>query len=315
MATAQTVVTLSLGQILNDDASQTPATTDLNLGLSLLQNLLDQNLLDQFQLDPPSTIGLREYTYTPTAGDQTMTIGISVAVTSVTSSSTTATVTTTLPHGFAVDDYVNIAGAVQTEYNGRYQVVTVPTSTTFTYTFAGSGTSPATGTITVDPDVITDELPQRLEESSFCRLNGVDFLIGFAPSFEEYNSQPVKTNQGYPTRCFYNRNEFNQWGTLYMWPASNGAELHLWVRRVMLAGFSSMTLSTTLTLPPGLQKTLVDCLSAEMLASYSVPEPTYSQIMRKASASLRKLKRSNLQIKTLDMPIYVNGRPANTYTA
>lgn len=310
MATAQDICTFSLGAILNDDASQTPSSSDLNLALSTLTYLLDH-----LQLDPPSTIGLIEYTYTPTAGDQTMTIGVSQAVTSVTSSSTTATVTTTLPHGLAVGDNVNIAGATQTEYNGKYAVVTVPSSTTFTYTFAGSLTTPATGTILVNPDVVVPELPQRLEESSFCRLNGVDFLMGFAASFEEYNAQPVKTNQGYPTKCFFNRNEIANWGTLYMWPASNGAELHLWVRRTPLAGFSTMTLSTTLTLPMGLEKPLIDILSAELLDAYNVPNPAYMQIKRKAYNSWRKWKRSNLQINMLQMPQSIGRYTANNYTA
>ena len=69
------------------------------------------------------------------------------AITSITSVSTTATVTTTAAHGLATNQWVNIAGATQTPYNGNYQI-TVTTTTKFTYVFAGSGTSPATGTKT-----------------------------------------------------------------------------------------------------------------------------------------------------------------------
>lgn len=69
------------------------------------------------------------------------------AITSITSLSTTATVTTTSAHGLDDGDYVTIAGASQTEYNGSYQI-TVTSTTVFTYTFAGSVTTPATGTIT-----------------------------------------------------------------------------------------------------------------------------------------------------------------------
>lgn len=309
MTVAQDICSLALNQILNDDATQTPSSADLNLCLSVLIYLLDH-----LQLDPQMTVGLKEYIYTPAIGDQKLTIGVPLSTTSVTSSSTTATVTTVLPHGLSVGDYVNIAGASPAAYNGKYVIATVPTTTTFTYSFAG-GTSPATGTILVNPDVVTPFMPQRIEEASFCRLNGVDFLIGLAASFEEYDSQPVKTNQGYPTKCFFNRNEISNYGTFFMWPASNGAELHFMIRHQTLAGFQTMTLSTTLTLPIGLQKMLIDILAAELLDTYNVPQPAYSQIKQKGANSMRKWKRSNVQINMLNMPISIGRYTANNYTA
>ena len=236
MATAQDICTYALGLILNDDASSTPVATDLNLALQTLQYLLDH-----WQLDPQTAIGLQEFVYTPTAGTQSITIGA-----------------------------------------------------------AGNIITP---------------MPPRIEEASFCRLNGVDFLIGFAASFEEYNSQPVKTNQGYPTKCFFNRDITTGLGTLYMWPASNGSELHLWIRQVPVSGFASMTLSTTLTLPMGLQKPLIDCLAAELLDSYNVPNPAYQQIKVKAANSLRKWKRSNIKINILQMPVSIGRYSANNYTS
>ncbi len=236
MAIAQDVCTFALSQILNDDASSVSSSYDLNLALSTLQYLLDH-----WQLDPQTALGLQEFVYTPAAGAQTLTIG-----------------------------------------TGQ-NIVTLP--------------------------------PPRLEEASFVRLNGVDFLIGFAASFEEYNSQPVKTNQGYPTKCWYNVDTTAQVGTLYLWPAANGCEFHIWTRQVPLAGFASMTLSTTLTLPMGLEKALIDALAAELLDNYNVPEPAYSQQKKKAWLSLRKWKRSNLRINVLQMPSGVANRSANNYTA
>lgn len=70
-----------------------------------------------------------------------------VTVSSITRSGTTATVTTSAAHGLTTNDYVRIAGAVQTAYNGQFQV-TVSTTTVFTYTVSGSPATPATGTIT-----------------------------------------------------------------------------------------------------------------------------------------------------------------------
>jgi hypothetical protein len=71
-----------------------------------------------------------------------------LAVTSVTRSGSLVTVTTTDEHGYSVDDFVTIAGAVETDYNGAVRVYSVPSSTTFTYVTTATPTSPATGTIT-----------------------------------------------------------------------------------------------------------------------------------------------------------------------
>jgi len=70
-----------------------------------------------------------------------------ISVVSITRSSTTASVTTLTAHGFASTDYVTIAGATPSGYNGKVKV-TVTAPTTFTYTVNGTLTTPATGTIT-----------------------------------------------------------------------------------------------------------------------------------------------------------------------
>jgi hypothetical protein len=69
-------------------------------------------------------------------------------ITSLTRSGLTATGTTSAAHGFITGDYVLIAGATQTEYNGTF-LVTVTGTTTFTYQLpTGSApATPATGTI------------------------------------------------------------------------------------------------------------------------------------------------------------------------
>jgi hypothetical protein len=307
MAIAQDICTLALGDILNDDATSTPASSDLNLALT---KLID--VLDFLQLDPETSLGLQEFVYTPALGTQSITIGNADTIT-LTSVGTAATATFLNNHGFIVGDIINIAGATPTAYNGLYAVATVPSSTTLTYTFAG-GTSPATGTITASPNIVT-QAPVRLEEASFVRLGGVDFLLGMAPSFEEYNINPVKTIQGYPTQCWYNQDTTSGIGRLYLYPASNGADLHLWMRQVVLAGFSTMTLATTLTLPMGLKKVLCDILAGQLLDSYNVPEPSYSKLEKKAALSLRKFKRANVKINILTMPISIAQRTANRYTS
>lgn len=70
------------------------------------------------------------------------------AVTSIISIGTTAVVTTTAEHGFITGADVTISGAVETAYNGRFNIVVIDNNT-FTYVTATTpSATPATGTIT-----------------------------------------------------------------------------------------------------------------------------------------------------------------------
>lgn len=69
-------------------------------------------------------------------------------VSTLTRSGTTATATTSGTNGFSINDWVLIAGADQSAYNGRVKVTSKPASNQFTFEVAGSPTTPATGTIT-----------------------------------------------------------------------------------------------------------------------------------------------------------------------
>lgn len=80
----------------------------------------------------------------PIPGDAPSTLSVS----SITRSSNTATVTTSSAHGLSANNYITIAGAVETAYNGAFRITSVPSTTTFTYTVTGSPSTPATGTIT-----------------------------------------------------------------------------------------------------------------------------------------------------------------------
>jgi hypothetical protein len=64
----------------------------------------------------------------------------------ITASGATATVTTLYPHNLSIGSSVQVTGAVQSQYNGIYAIVSVPTATTFTYTMdAVPAVTPATG--------------------------------------------------------------------------------------------------------------------------------------------------------------------------
>jgi head-tail adaptor len=70
-----------------------------------------------------------------------------LSVTSLTRTSTTATATTAVSHGYATGDYIAIAGATPSGYNGKWKI-TVTSATAFTFAVAGTLATPATGTIT-----------------------------------------------------------------------------------------------------------------------------------------------------------------------
>ena len=70
------------------------------------------------------------------------------SVSSITRSSSTATVTTAASHGYSTGDWITIAGASQSGYNGVFQI-TDTASTTFTYSLGSlTPATPASGTIT-----------------------------------------------------------------------------------------------------------------------------------------------------------------------
>jgi len=70
------------------------------------------------------------------------------SVSSITRSSSTATVTTAASHGYSTDDWITIAGASESGYNGTFQI-TKTAATTFTYDLGTlTPSTPASGTIT-----------------------------------------------------------------------------------------------------------------------------------------------------------------------
>jgi hypothetical protein len=72
-----------------------------------------------------------------------------------------ATVTTSISHPFKIGDVINIAGAVQSAYNGNQTIISQgtsdpPNATTFSYVVTGSPTTPATFTNTQTATTLFD---------------------------------------------------------------------------------------------------------------------------------------------------------------
>jgi hypothetical protein len=138
----------------------------------------------------------------PTSTPSTLTVS------SITQTSGTATATTSTTHSLLAGDYVLLAGADQSGYNGTVRVLSVPTTTTFTYSVDSSTVSPATGTITAqwqnlvyrywqyatnlsadsDAIIIPDQFSDIVVAYAFGRYSFVDDMRANAgDGFEEYN--------------------------------------------------------------------------------------------------------------------------------
>jgi len=89
------------------------------------------------------------YTYEVTGTPVTPATGTITAqrIIGITRSGTTATVNTGQAHGFLTGYLKTMAGAVEVEYNGDFQVTKI-SDTVYSYTVSGTPTTPATGTPT-----------------------------------------------------------------------------------------------------------------------------------------------------------------------
>ncbi|HXD16407.1 MAG TPA: phage head closure protein [Vicinamibacterales bacterium] len=123
---------------------------------------------------------------------------VAVSVASLTRVTTTATVTTASPHGYSTGDFVTIAGAVETAYNGEFQIV-VTGASTFTYQVAGNPTTPATGTITA---LFTSD-SQGGQGSGFHTLATVWGNMRPLSASELLQAQAVNSTQTYEGKIYY----------------------------------------------------------------------------------------------------------------
>ena len=130
-------------------ASLRLGTIGAQLGAAINEFSTDTNLGGDFSRDSacPTQLAVKTYVDNQTGGGvsrTTPTLGISA----LTSSGTTATVTTFTPNNVYQGDEVVISGADQVNYNGRFVVTSVDTSSnSFTYTMPGTALQTATGAI------------------------------------------------------------------------------------------------------------------------------------------------------------------------
>ena len=134
--------------------------------------------------------------------------------------------------------------------------------------------------------VINTTRPERIEPSSYVRLNGVDFNLSVMTD-AEYNSISSKTTQGLPAGIYYSRAV--PLGTLFFYPVPDAAytlKLRSWKRLQTFAA-----LPDVLALPAGYEEAIVFSL-AETLAAEDGIEPSMT-VVRKAAGGRKALQPNN----------------------
>lgn len=164
--------------------------------------------------------------------------------------------------------------------------------------------TPAAGTQSITIGTagnIATTMPVRIDRSSFMRINGSDYRIWFADSWEEYTEKRDKSLQGYACAAYWMPKNTGL-GTLYLYPSANGAEYHLWVDQEVIDGFDTMTLSTVLTLPRGYRWMLEYMLADKLALDYSINPNLAASIKGEAAIAMRRLKRINVRVPQLTVP-------------
>jgi len=106
-----------------------------------------------------------------------------LSINSMTRSSSTVTCTRSDPHSMTTGDWVVIAGAVETDYNGDWQI-TVTGVNTFTFDIgAATPTTPATGTITSTQgelilDIYDSEVRASCPYATAANVEGIVLCLG-----------------------------------------------------------------------------------------------------------------------------------------
>ncbi|MDT8990649.1 hypothetical protein RQP54_07190 [Curvibacter sp. APW13] len=155
---------------------------------------------------------------TPATGTITADLTTTRTISSLSRSGSTATAVTTVAHGFAVNDLVDVGGTVGTNesaYAGTKTILSVPSTTSFTYAVTVTPATPATGTITASKFGTTDRtslINWVRGEDNYGDEPGPGSGVTVRPSVhgDVLHSRPVVINYGDSTRgtvVFYGSND------------------------------------------------------------------------------------------------------------
>lgn len=145
---------------------------------------------------------------------------------------------------------------------------------------------PSGGTATTRPVEVLDE--------SYVTLNNVTYPVSVI-SLQQYNDIGLKTIQGIPRYVWVQPDMPDV--TVTLWPVPDQAyTLKLWSNKAITG---TLSLTTTLSLPPGYLRMLAYLLAEDLSAEYQVGVP--ASVATIASQARRLLKRTNLEVPQLSV--------------
>jgi len=136
--------------------------------------------------------------------------------------------------------------------------------------------------------------------SAFWRLNALDYPIEILQTFEEYQGIVQKTQAGEPDLLYYNPS-FSL-GRLYLHPQPSTGTVHL-ITETKFADLAST--ATDMSLPP--EYTIAIRTNLAVLLCGMFGTPLRAEIEAMARASWKIVKRNNLRIQPLGMPLALPG--------
>lgn len=124
-------------------------------------------------------------------------------------------------------------------------------------------------------------------QNMFLRLNSVDYQVDLIGE-EEYDAIPYKTSSGLPLVCLYEASYPNGSFTFYPVP-SEAYVAHVKARYPLISG--TITLETSVSLPPGYEAALVDNLAVYVAPFFGLQAP--GDLRMRAHASKEALRATN----------------------
>jgi len=136
--------------------------------------------------------------------------------------------------------------------------------------------------------------------SAFWRLNALDYPIEILQTFEEYQTIVQKTQAGEPDLLYYNPS-FSL-GRLYLHPQPSTGAVHL-ITQTKFADLEGT--ATDMSLPPEYTMPIRTNLAVLLCGMFGTP--LRPEIEAMARASWKIVKRNNLRIQPLGMPLELPG--------
>ncbi len=149
-------VHVSPQSLILDTENNNPSTrVGLSITETIVSSIEDSTLLDNAIGTPNySAPGANRYKIELTLSSKTYfekgktiaSSGVTFSVNTKDNRSGTVSITTTTDHNLSIGDVIVVSGATETEYNGKYTISAVGSTTTFSYLIQGKPSTPAGGT-------------------------------------------------------------------------------------------------------------------------------------------------------------------------